>query len=223
MAIGREDHSADNRLSCPHMAISAILFDLGGVLERVVAAPRVEAWTAGRIPVGEFWSRWLSAKSVADFESGRTDPETFADRAVAELGLDIAADHFLEDFRSWLAGPYDGASELVAELRARDYRVASFSNSNEIHWPIMERHQKTASTFHADFPSHKLGFCKPDPQAFLEVLRRWNIPASGVLFLDDNEVNCSVARAVGMAADRVDGVDGARQSLLRRKIPLAGS
>ena len=41
--------------------IRAVLFDLGGVLERVDAAPRVEKWTSGRIPSSEFWERWLSA------------------------------------------------------------------------------------------------------------------------------------------------------------------
>ena len=205
------------------MAIRAILFDLGGVLERVGAAARVEAWTAGRIPVGEFWSRWLSARSVADFESGRTDPETFSLRAVSELGLDVSAADFLEDFRSWLVGPYDGAADLVLGLRGRGYRVASFSNSNEIHWPVMEAHQRADSSFDANFPSHRLGLCKPDPLAFLEVLRRWGVPARDVLFLDDNEVNCAAARAAGMAADRVDGVTGATRSLLRRKIPVAGS
>jgi glucose-1-phosphatase len=205
------------------MAIGAILFDLGGVLERVSAAPRVESWTAGRIPVGEFWSRWLSAESVADFESGRTDRGTFAERAVAELGLEISPEHFLDDFRSWLAGPYDGAPELVAELRALGFRVASFSNSNEVHWPIMEDHQATASSFEANFPSHRLGLCKPNPAAFLEVLRRWDVPGRDVLFLDDNEVNCVGARAAGIDAQRVDGVSGARNELLRRGFLTIGS
>jgi putative hydrolase of the HAD superfamily len=205
------------------MAIGAILFDLGGVLERVSAAPRVEAWTVGRIPAGAFWSRWLSAKSVADFESGRTDRATFAERAVAELGLEIAPEHFLDDFRSWLAGPYEGASQLVSELRTLGLLVASFSNSNEVHWPIMEAHQNADSSFDANFPSHHLGLCKPDPEAFREVLRRWGVPPGDVLFLDDNEVNCLGARSAGIEAERVDGVGGARKALSRRGIALVGS
>jgi HAD superfamily hydrolase (TIGR01509 family) len=204
------------------MAATSILFDLGGVLERVDAAPRVESWTSGRIPSGEFWSRWLGARSVADFESGRIGPEEFGVRAVAELGLAIGPEAFLDDFRSWLAGPYAGAADLVAELRSRGFSVASFSNSNEIHWPTMERHQDAARTFDANFPSHRIGRCKPDPEAFLDVLRRWGREASQVLFLDDNEANCRGARSAGIEAERVDGVAGARAALARRGLLCAG-
>ena len=50
--------------------IRAVLFDLGGVLERVDAGPKLEAWTSGRIPSSLFWERWLSSSSVREFESG---------------------------------------------------------------------------------------------------------------------------------------------------------
>jgi putative hydrolase of the HAD superfamily len=194
--------------------IRAVLFDLGGVLERVDAAVRVEEWTSGRIPSSEFWDRWLAAQSVKDFESGFIGAEVFAQRAVPELGLSISPEHFLHDFRSWLGGPYEGASDLVEQVRARGFAAASLSNSNEVHWPIMEDHQKTDSVFDANFPSHSLGVCKPHPEAFLEALRRWGKEPSEVLFLDDNEVNCIGAREAGLQAIRVQGVAGARAALV---------
>jgi HAD superfamily hydrolase (TIGR01509 family) len=198
--------------------IEAVLFDLGGVLEKVAAAPRVDAWTRGRIPASEFWARWLSADSVQRFETGRLPAREFSVLAVSELGLEISPDEFLHDFRTWLAGPYDGALELLADLRERGMAVASFSNSNEVHWPIMERHQDTDTAFHANFPSHRLGLCKPHPEAFVELLHRWDRPASSVLFLDDNEVNCLGARRAGIEAERVDGPAGARAALRARGI-----
>jgi len=194
--------------------INAVLFDLGGVLDRVDAASRVEEWTSGRIPATEFWERWLSADSVRDFESGRIGAETFARRAVPELGLSIEPAEFLHDFRSWLGGPYEGASDLVAQVRARGFQAASLSNSNELHWPVMEIHQQTDSVFDANFPSHRLGVCKPHPEAFLEALRRWGKDPSEVLFLDDNEVNCAGAREAGIRAVRVAGVARARAALV---------
>jgi len=193
--------------------VRVVLFDLGGVLERVAAAPKVEAWTSGRIPSSAFWSAWLSADSVRDFETGRIGPEEFAPRAVEELGLDIAPEAFLHDFRDWLAGPYDGARDLVLQVRAAGLRTASFSNSNAVHWPIMERHQDTATIFDANFPSHRLGLCKPDVEAFQAVVHGLGVPAHEVLFLDDNQVNVDGAREAGMLATRVDGVDGARSAL----------
>ena len=198
--------------------IRAVLFDLGGVLERVDAASRVEEWTSGRIPSSEFWERWLSADSVEDFESGRIGAGVFAARAVPELGLSISPEEFLHDFRSWLVGAFEGAAELVAQVRAGGFAAATLSNSNEIHWPIMEIHQKTESVFDANFPSHRMGACKPRAGAFLEALRRWGKEPSEVLFLDDNEVNCAGARLAGLRAVRVDGVAGAHAALVREGV-----
>lgn len=199
-------------------AIEAVLFDLGGVLERVVAAGQIETWTKGQIPSSAFWNRWLSAESVRRFESGRIGPREFAERAVDELGIHVDPAAFLRGFGTWLAGPFDGACALVSRVRERGFRVASFSNSNEVHWPIMERHQSTDVVFEANFPSHKLGICKPDREAFLEVARRWGIAPGGILFLDDNEVNCEGARQAGMRAARVREVAGAEAALVERGI-----
>ncbi len=199
--------------------IEAVLFDLGGVLETVSAAPQVESWTHGEIPASEFWHRWLSAESVRLFETGRIDANAFASHVVRELGIHVEPDVFLEGFLAWPDGPFDGASELVSRVREAGFRVASFSNSNAVHWPIMRRHQKTEEVFEANFPSHLLGLCKPDALAFSEVANRWGVAPGRILFLDDNEVNCEGARAAGMLAERVQGVVGAQEALRRHGIP----
>lgn len=206
--------------SAPEAAqpVKAVLFDLGGVLERVVAAAMVDAWSMGKVQASEFWTRWLEARSVERFESGRIDAATFAEEVIAELSLELDAEEFLEAFPTWLAGPYDGAKELVMDVRRAGLPVASFSNSNDIHWPIMESHQRAGEVFHANFPSHQIGYSKPDPLAFAEVLRRWEIPAGQILFLDDNEVNVKAAREAGMQAERVQGVLSARAVLEARGV-----
>ena len=208
--------------------IEAVLFDLGGVLERVSAAPQVESWTRGRIPASEFWHRWLTAESVRLFESGRIDTDAFVRLALPELGIEVDVEAFLAGFVLWPAGPFDGAADLVRQVRSAGYRVASFSNSNPVHWPTMQVHQRTEEVFEANFPSHLLGHCKPDAHAFEAVATRWGIAPERILFLDDNEMNCEGARTAGMQADRVAGAEGARKALLDRGIltginPLAAS
>jgi glucose-1-phosphatase len=199
-------------------SIVAVLFDLGGVLERVVAAPQIEEWTRGQIPSSKFWHRWLAAESVRLFETGKIGIHEFCEHAVDELEIQVAPQEFRYGFLTWLAGPYEGASELVAKVRTAGFKVASFSNSNEAHWPIMERHQNTETIFDANFPSHQLGICKPDREAFLEVSKRWGVAPEQILFLDDNQVNCEGARAAGMQAERVLEVAGAHAALVRRGI-----
>lgn len=198
--------------------IEAVLFDLGGVLETVSAAPQVESWTHGEIPASEFWHRWLSADSVRLFETGRIDANAFASHVVRELGIHVEPDVFLEGFLEWPSGPFGGAARLVSRVREAGFRVASFSNSNAVHWPIMQRHQKTDELFEANFPSHLLGLCKPDASAFREVAIRWGMTPECILFLDDNEVNCEGAREAGMRAERVQGVVGAHEALRKHGI-----
>lgn len=198
----------------PAHGIEVVLFDLGGVLERVAAAPKIEAWTLGRVPADSFWHTWLSSPAVRAFETGSISSDTFALRAVQEFGLSIAPSAFLDDFRGWLAGPYEGAYELVSSVRRTGVRTASFSNSNAVHWPIMERHQRTMELFDANFPSHRLGLCKPDVEAFAKVLKLLGRAGERVLFLDDNQVNVDGARSAGMKAERADGVEGARGILM---------
>lgn len=210
--------SASSTVTIDASAVKAILFDLGGVLERVTAAAQVDAWSMGKVQASEFWSHWLEARSVERFESGKIDAATFAEEVIAELGLELDAEEFLEAFPHWLAGPYDGARDLVKDVRRAGFRVASFSNSNAVHWPIMESHQRASEVFEANFPSHQLGYCKPDPKAFAEVIGRWGVVAGQILFLDDNEVNCAAARQAGMQALRVQGVEGVRRALSREGV-----
>ena len=71
-------------------------------------------------------------------------------------------------------------------------------------------------TDHLDllFLSHELDLIKPDPEIFDHVLGVTGSPADRLLFLDDNELNVVAARAAGLTAVEVRGVDEARDALL---------
>lgn len=198
--------------------IHSVLFDLGGVLEEIDAASKIEKWTNGLIPAKESLNRWLTAKSVRLFETGRISSEEFASLVVRELCLDILPEEFLEEFSYWLLGPIDGAVDLVSRVKGNGFQVASFSNSNAIHWPIMELHLCASNLFQENFPSHMIGICKPDKDAFLEASRRWGVAPENILFLDDSAINCQGARSIGMRASQVIGVEGAHKALINEGI-----
>ena len=61
-----------------------------------------------------------------------------------------------------------------------------------------------------------MGLVKPDREAFAHVVERLGCPAERILFLDDNQINVDGARAVGLDAEVVKGVDAAR-ALLRER------
>jgi len=116
---------------------------------------------------------------------------------------------FLAEFTWWPRSVMPGAIELLAAMRDR-YRLASVSNTNEIHWERFSSVWSLDAAFHHNFPSHRVGKLKPDADYFLHVLDALDVPAHRVLFIDDNAINVDAAARLGLHTRRVEGVAGAR-------------
>jgi len=96
--------------------IGIVLFDLGGVLIDVGGVDPMRS-LAKMDSDEELWQRWLACPWVRRFERGQCSAEEFAAGIVVEWELGLAADAFLESFRSWMSGPVPGASELLDEVQ----------------------------------------------------------------------------------------------------------
>jgi putative hydrolase of the HAD superfamily len=191
--------------------IDVVLFDLGGVLVRLGGVGALQE-LAGLESEDEVWLRWLSCEWVRNFERGRCTAEEFALGVVADWQLSTTPESFIEQFRGWPEGLYDGAIELVAAVRQR-HRVGCLSNSNELHWADQSTKFGLSSVFDIAFLSHELDLIKPDRDLFEHVVSALAVEPQRVLFLDDNEANVVGARSVGITAVRVDGVDQAAIAL----------
>jgi putative hydrolase of the HAD superfamily len=64
----------------------------------------------------ELWKAWLRSPTVRDFDSGQISSRDFTERLVWELKLSVEPVEFLEVFRVWCAGLYEGAEILLTEL-----------------------------------------------------------------------------------------------------------
>jgi len=188
-----------------NLAITHLIFDLGGVIVELRGPPILNEWTNTKQSAEQLWEKWLTSEAPRAFESGKIDAKTFATRIVAELSLSISSDEFLEYFTSLPIGPYAGALDLLHALRLR-YKTALFSNSNAIHWD-RKAAMGLQPAFDYHFASHLMGRVKPDLAAFKHVVSELNVPASNMLFFDDNKMNVQSAKQVGMNARRVVGYD----------------
>ena len=191
---------------------AVVVFDLGGVLADFGGLGPLRKMT-GIESDEELWRRWLTSEPVRRFESGLGTDEEFAAALVDEWRLPLSPAELLEMFPGWLVGAYDGAVELVRETAAGT-RVACFSNSNRLHWEAGVQRWPLLREFDRAFVSFEIGAVKPDREAFEIVVRELGVDAVSILFLDDNQMNVDAARAVGMQAQRVRGVDGAREALV---------
>ena len=193
--------------------IDVILFDLGGVLVELAGVDQMISWSPGIATHEELWRRWLGSDAVRRFETGAIGRDDFTLAVIDEFGCPVGAEEFLGAFTWWPRSVYPGAFELLQSLRDR-YRLASVSNTNEIHWDRFSNAWQLDAAFHHNFPSYLVGKLKPDAEYFEHVLAELDVPAQRVLFVDDNAINVEAAATLGMHTRRVAGVDGARRALV---------
>jgi FMN phosphatase YigB (HAD superfamily) len=191
----------------------AVIFDLGGVLADFGGVKTMRDLT-GIDSDDELWRRWLACEWVRRFERGWCSAEDFAAGVVADWSLQITPEAFLEAFRSWVVFPFQGAEELVGEVRRR-VPAGCLSNTNLVHWQGGAANWPLVDMFDFRFLSFELGLLKPDGEVFDHVCRTIGAPADRLLFLDDNLLNVDAAVAAGLVAAHVRGIDEAREALLQ--------
>ena len=191
--------------------MDAVVFDLGGVLADFGGVGPMRL-LAGIDSDAELWRRWLSCELVRRFERGHCSADDFAAGLIDDWALDIDRPGFLAAFASWVVGPYDGAQELIDEISAH-LTVACLSNTNSVHWEAGAGQWPLLKSFDHQFLSFQLGMVKPDAEIFETVVSRLDTAPDRILFLDDNDINVVAARAAGLNAERVHGIEETRRAL----------
>jgi putative hydrolase of the HAD superfamily len=191
----------------------AVLFDLGGIVVDVGGVERMLQWCPALPDTETLWRRWIESPSVRGYEAGRLAREAFARGVVDEFSLPVDERTFLDAFASWPRRVYDGAAELLDELRPR-HLLASLSNTNELHWQRFRDEWNLPALFHHNFPSYAVGRLKPDADYFEHVLATIGVERGRALFVDDNAINVEAAQRVGLVARRALGPQGVREVLV---------
>ena len=196
-----------------HSRIRVVLFDLGGVLVELGGVSTVISWMANPVIPEELFRMWLTSPAVRAFETGRIDPDLFADQLIAEMSLRVDREALLRELTGWPTGTFPGALELLARIPRR-YMRATLSNTNALHWPQVMGRMKLEKAFDHHFASHLTGKIKPDEEAFRHVTAAPDCATDEVLFLDDNRLNIDAAKKCGIRAVQVKGVPAAERALL---------
>jgi putative hydrolase of the HAD superfamily len=199
------------------------VFDLADVLLEFGGVASVSRLSHGCIGAAEFSRLWQS--NVADrLYRGLCTPNEFAAAAVAELGLPVGPEAFLEEFRAWLRGPYPGAFELLAEVRRRVV-VACLSNTNALDVARFRDALALGQRFDHCFFSNEIGLRKPDRDCYEHVLARLDLfeEPGRVVFFDDSLSCVQGAQAVGMMAYQTSSVGGIRSHLVALGVLPAAS
>lgn len=190
-----------------------LLFDIGGVLLEHSSGQRIIEWMDNPVSNEEMSNIWLFSETVRKYERGLIKSKEFAEGIVKELQLNIDAEAFLEEFAYFPKGLFPGVEELIKDL-SNNYSIACFSNTNELHW------SRLCDDFYLDkivdrsFLSFKIGFMKPDPEAYNYVINALSCEPCKIIFFDDNKVNVEAAKSAGMDAVHVLDFSDMKKQLL---------
>lgn len=144
-------------------------------------------------------------------ETGRISTAEFYDRLRTMSGRNVTDSDLEKAFEAFLVALPQERLAALRRLRARGYRTYMISNTNAIMYDgwikraFMQEGLQAGDYFDGIVTSFAEGVCKPDPELFVTVLRRYGLEAGESLLLDDSETNCETARELGMKAIRIIG------------------
>lgn len=190
--------------------VEAIVCDFGGVL----TTPLVDAFLGLQehrgVPLEAFGAALARAAEqngghnpLFELETGRLTEARFVELLTealrAELGRDVDLARFGEAFFEHLH-PNDELFAFMRTLHGRGYRMAILTNNVREWEPLWRSMLPIDELFELVVDSGFEGVRKPDARIYEVTLDRLGVSAGATLFVDDMEVNCDAARALGMQA-----------------------
>jgi epoxide hydrolase-like predicted phosphatase len=186
------------------MAVRAVVFDIGGVLEVPTDINLDGRWERrlGLRP-GKFFDRLRRSGLGRDANLGRISEADFAQALGRLYGLDESAtEELLAELWDWYSGELNTEmADYFQRLRPR-YRTAILSNAAAGGRREEERRYGFSAMADVLVYSYEVGIEKPDRRIYEITCERLGVRPSEVVFLDDLEVNVVAARQVGMRAVR---------------------
>jgi putative hydrolase of the HAD superfamily len=205
--------------------IQAIISDFGGVLTtplfqafaHVQAEQGLDLEALGKAMLRVTEER--GENPLFPLERGEMSEQEFlsvlGDALSAEVGRPVPMEGFAERYWARL----EPNEEMIAWLRdarsRRGLRLALLTNNVREWEPRWRPVWDIDALFEVVVDSGFVGMRKPDPAIYELTLERLGLPAEACVFLDDLELNCEAARALGMKAVRFETAEQAIADLER--------
>jgi len=182
------------------MAIRAVVFDIGGVLEITPDLGLTEKWERLlHLKPGELNERMAGVWHAGSL--GLCSEEQVLQSLKENLGMDQAQiDAFMHDlWKEYLGELNVELAAYFSSLRPR-YRTALLSNS------FVGARTREQQRYHFDqltdliIYSHEVGIAKPDRRIYELTCERLEVQPAQMIFLDDNEGHLKAAREFGIHA-----------------------
>ncbi len=184
------------------MAVRAVVFDIGGVLELPTVTDLDGRWERRlSLQPGEFFAQLRRSGLGRAANLGRVSETEFGEALGSLYGLDQPATaELLDDLWDWYVGELNTEmADYFRRLRPR-YRTAILSNAAEGGRREEDRRYGFATMADVLVYSYEVGIEKPDQRIYETTCQRLGVHPSEVVFLDDLEPNVAAASRLGMRA-----------------------
>ena len=190
-----------------------VVFDLGNVLVSVDftrACRRFEA--AGSAPAAVILDAIARGEDKAAFDTGRLNPQQFAARFSAAIGVRIPYAEFADIWCDIFAEQRE-VTQLLDRIAARADLVL-LSNTDPLHLDYVNSHYDFLPKFGRMLLSYEVGHAKPAAQIFERALALAP-PGTRMIYFDDVPEFVAAARACGLPAEQFTGAPKLRSDLER--------
>lgn len=173
--------------------IKLIIFDLGGVFyDNADVTPAISSDLG--ISVEQFL-RYAKLSGLKEFSCGKISADQFWKRFHAVSGIKVLDELWGKHFKPILK---EETYTLIQKLKAK-FTVVAGSNTIEPHYEIM-RNRRDFEIFDRVYASNIIGYSKPDPAFYKEILKAEKTNPIEAAFIDDTEANVLSARELGIKA-----------------------
>lgn len=190
------------------------MFDLGGVIMDIDRLRCVKYFDSlGMDGADEFFDAYCQKGPFLELEAGQITPEEFRERMRRRLPEGVTDAMIDRGLSLFLCGIPEHRLDTLRRLRAEGHGVWLLSNTNPIMWQadILPEFRKQGLDITAYFDgtatSFEAGICKPAHEIYRYALDKFGIAPADTTFFDDGPANVEAARACGLQAQLLRGLD----------------
>ena len=202
--------------------VKDIIFDLGGVLldlnmqgvgeacKRLGINPELFFVKADEENTSTVCHGISASKAITAYQVGEMTSEAFLALVLSYCDEGITRDDVIEAWNACIGIIPRERLDMILELRRKGYHTHLLSNTNDLHWEEIKRRYFSTEGYTCQdlfdhiFVSHEMHLAKPEPEIYLEAVRRIGRPAAECLFIDDALVNVEAAQKEGLQGAWLD-------------------
>lgn len=176
------------------MSKKLFIFDVGGVV--IHDTPIIEEFCEKyKLDFDDVFAGWIAYnKPMMD---GFLGPEALYSMLEHKYGINLNGDDILVScYHPEANAP---VKALIAELRAKGYRVVTGSNTYYGHWDYLKAMDPSPiDGFDKLYASHEMHLSKPDRQFYEYIMKAEGVKPEETIHIDDSQRNLEGAQAAGI-------------------------